>query len=258
MTSDDSQNPLNMGPDPYAGDTFVLPKTKCTLERRLFFRRLNEITGFLYVTKFSLDECKKRYAETIIPKLPFEEKTPIKIQLNSGNYVVMPAARLLNFTVDGVNVLTRQTLVMFYGSFETYLYQLFDRSFQAVGITENQFDISRDILMSRKWDGKFCKMSEVFNIGYRANDIVNHYSSFPLEFEGTKHKNPLHFLDDLAQVRHRIVHASSILEKDKMIFIDINSSHELFGFFFLLTDYIDILFVKRFGYTRDEVNPAEA
>lgn len=52
--------------------------------------------------------------------------------------------------------------------------------------------------------------------------------------------------------------ASSILENDKFIFIDMNIFHGFFGFFFLLTDYIDNLFAKRFAYARKRLNPSEA
>lgn len=256
--SPSSQNPLNMVPDPFAGDTFVLPKTECTSERRLFFKRMNEIQGFLYVTKLSFDVCKKHYEETIIPKLPSRENTPIKLTINGSNYIVMPAARIIELTTNGIDTLTRQAFVMFYGSFETYLYQLFERSFPIIGITEDILDRSRDILMSKKWDGKFCKMDDIFDVGYKAGKLMNCFSNFEMDFEGKKYKKPLDFLDELTQVRHRIVHASSILEKYQRVFIDMNIFHGLFGFFFLLTGYVDNLFAKRFGYTRQEINPAGA
>ena len=258
--SSNSQNPLNMVRDPFAGDTFVLPETECTFERRLFFKRMNEIQALLYVTKLSFDVCKKNYEENIIPKLPFKEKTPMKLEMSGGNFVSMPAKSIIELTTNGINIFTRQAFVMFYGSFETYLYKLFERSFQTVGMekAEEILDKSRDILMLKKWDGKFCKINEVFDIGYKASELINYFSNFEMDFDGRKHNNPLNFLDELAQVRHRIVHASSILEKDKMIFIDMNIFHGLLGFFFLFTDYIDSLFARKFGYTRQKINPAGA
>jgi hypothetical protein len=39
----DPEDPIGMVPDPLAGDLFVFPSTKCTRERRLFFKRTNEI-----------------------------------------------------------------------------------------------------------------------------------------------------------------------------------------------------------------------
>lgn len=251
-------NPLGMVPDPFAGNAFVLPKTVCTEERQQFFRRMNEIQALLYITKVSFDVCKERYEEVIIPKLPSKANTPIKLEMNGGNFIVMPADRIIGITTNGINLLTRQALVMFYGSFETYLFQLFEKSFPLVGITNDILDKSRDILMLKKWDGKFCKMNEVFKVDYRANDLTSKFNSFEMDFEGKKHKNPLNFLDELAQVRHRIVHASSILENNKLIFIDMNIFHGFFGFFFLLTDYVDNLFAKRFSYTRQRLNPSEA
>jgi hypothetical protein len=250
-------NPLSMVPDPYAGDTFVLPETNCTDERKQFFRRMNEIQAFLFITKLSFDVCKDKFAKVIIPKLTFQADTPIKLEMNGGNFVVMPASRIIEVTTNGINLLTRQAFVMFYGSFETYLFQLFEKSFPLIGVTEDILDRSRDILMLKKWDGKFCKMNEAFNIGYMAGDLIRQFNTFEMDFEGKKHKNPLNFLDDLAQIRHRIVHASSILENDKMIYIDMNIFHGFFSFFFLLTDYVDELFSKRFGYTRNSINPSK-
>ncbi|MCX5718162.1 MAG: hypothetical protein NTW44_07680 [Nitrospirae bacterium] len=257
MTSN-SDNPLNMVPDPFAGNTFVLSETECTDERKLFFRRMNEIHALLYITKISFDVCKERYEKDIIPKLPFKAETPIKIEMNGGNSIVMPAARIIEITKNGINLLTRQAFVMFYGSFETYLFQLFEKSFPLVCITDNILDKSRDILMRKKWDGKFCKMNEVFKVDYKANDLMNKFNSFEMDFEDKKHKNPLNFLDELAQVRHRIVHSSSILENNKLISIDMNIFHGFFYFFFLLTDYVDSLFAKKFAYTRQSLNPSEA
>ena len=79
-----------------------------------------------------------------------------------------------------------------------------------------------------------------------------------MNFGGSKYDNPLYFLHELAQVRHRIVHASSILENNKKIFIDMNIFNEFFGFFFHLTDYVDSLFAKKFGYDRKKMNSGES
>ena len=208
--------------------------------------------------KLSFDACKEKYEKDIIPKLPTGVKTPIKIEMNGGNSIIMPAGRIIEITTNGINLLTRQVFVMFYGSFETYLFQLIEKTFPLVGVTENLLDKSRDILMLRKWDGKFCKMNEIFKIGYQASDLITRFESFEMDFEGKKHKNPLDFLDKLAQVRHRIVHASSILENDELVFIDMNIFHDFFGFFFLLTDYIDKRFAEKFGYAREKLNPSKA
>lgn len=244
--------------DSFAGDTFVLPATECTDERKLFFRRMNELQSFLYIAKLSFDVCKENYEKVIIPKLHSKANTPIKLEMNGGNSIVMSAARIIEMTENGINLITRQAFVMFYGSFETYLFQLFEKSFPLVGTTDNILDKSRSILMGKKWDGKFCRMNAVFNIEYKAKDLMNRFNDFEMDFEGTKNKNPFNFLDDLAQVRHKIVHASSILDNGRLIFIDMNIFHGFFGFFYLLTDYVDNLFAKRFSYAQQKINPAEA
>lgn len=254
----DSENPLGMIPDPISGETFVFPVTKCTLERRLFFRRTNEIHALLLVTKHAYDETNKLYQQHM-QKLPKKENTPMKLELNTGNFIMFPAKRILDITKDGTNILARQIFVMFYGSFETYLYQLFEKSFAMLGVVKDEIiDRSIEILMRGKWDSKFNKMSKEFSLNFKAGELNKHFTGFELDFEGTTFINPLLFMDELAKVRHKIVHASSILDKNNLVSIDIDMFHGLSCFYFLLTDFIDSLFEKRFSYSRQEVNPAEA
>ena len=252
-----SKDPIGMVRDPYAGDGFVFPKANCTRERRIFIKRVNEIHALLYITKHAYDEMKMMY-QGRIPKLPFKDKTPIKIELSTGNATMFPASAIVRLSSDGINVLTRQAFIMFYGSFETYLFQLFERSFPNIGIKQDILDRSVEILMGGKWDSKFNKMSECFDLNFKAGELNNHFLEFELNFGGKILKSPLTFLDELAKVRHRIVHASSILEKDQLISVDLDIFHGFNGFYFLLTDFVDSLFSKRFDYPRSEINPAEA
>ncbi len=254
----DPENPLGMVPDQIAGDAFVFPLTKCTRERRLFFKRANEIHALLFITKHAYDETNQIYRWRI-PMFPKRENTPIKIELGSGQSLMFPAGYILKLSGDGINILTRQTFVMLYGSFETYLFQLFERSLALTGVAEEEaIDQSIEILMGGKWDSKFNRMSSVFGLDFKAGDLYKHFSGFELNFEGKLYKNPLLFMDELAKVRHRIVHASSILEKDQLISFGMEVFHGFYGVYFLLTDFVDSLFEKRFDYPRSEINPAEA
>jgi hypothetical protein len=187
-----------------------------------------------------------------------KQNTPLKFSLDSGDCIMTTPKKITSTAINGVNILTRQVFVMFYGSFETYLFELLERSFPLIGINEDILDKAREILMLRKWDGKFCRMNEEFNIGYKAKDLIAHFKDFDMDFEGVKFKNPLSFFDEIANVRHRIVHASSILENNKEIIINMNMFHGMFGFFLLLTEYIDNLFVKKFGYECKDMIPGEA
>lgn len=253
----DLENPLAKVFNPIS-EKFVMPVTKCTFERRLFFRRINEISALLFITKRSYDEMNKIY-QSYIRKMPAKENTRIKLELNTGNSIEFPAKLILNITNDGINILTRQHFVMFYGSFETYLYQLVEKSFTVRGIAEDQItERSIDLLMGGKWDSKFNKISNEFRLDFKAGELNQLFTGFNLDFEGKIFKNPLFFMDELAKVRHRIVHASSILDTNKLILIDINIFHGLYDFYFLLTDFIDSLFEKTFCYPRHDVNPAEA
>ena len=255
--SEQSKNPVGMVSAPYDGVGFVFPETLCTRERRYFFKRLNEIHALLYITKHSYDETKKLY-QSRIPKLTYMENTPIKLELSTGSSTIFPAKTILKYAGDGINILTRQAFIMFYGSFETYLFQLFERSFQNIGIEDDILERSIEILMGGKWDTKFNKMSSCFDLGFKAGSLNSHFTGFGLNFNGEILKSPLTFLDELANVRHRIVHASSILEKDQLISVEMDIFHGFYGFYFLLTDFVDNLFSNKFDYPRHKVNSAEA
>jgi hypothetical protein len=127
---------------------------------------MNEILGFLYVTTFSYSECGKNIGK-IIPKLPFGDKTDIKIEFKNGRSIVTPARQIVAMTKGGLDILARQVFIMIYGSFETYLFQIFDRSYPKIRVSENPLDVSMGILMRKKWDGKFCKMRDVFGVAYK-------------------------------------------------------------------------------------------
>ena len=58
-----------------------------------------------------------------------------------------------------------------------------------------------------------------------------------MNFEGRVYKNLLIFLDELVQIQHRIVHASSILEEDGLISVDMNMFRDFYGFYIRLTDF---------------------
>lgn len=257
MVKSENKNPLNMIADPYSGDTFVLPETLCTYERRLWFRRSNEIIAFLMTTELAIKESKSKY-EQIISQNNLKPDTPMKIQSSDGRSLVCPSKTLIKQFSQGVDILCRQIFIMLYGSIETFIFQLMERSFKEIGITEKILDQSLEIMMRKKWDSKLCRMSDVFELGYRAGELKNQFSNFEMNFEGKVFKNPLNFLDELAKIRHKIIHASSILEKGKYIFINAQVFHAYYAFCAMLTGYIDDLFAKKFEYQRETINPAKA
>lgn len=84
----------------------------------------------------------------------------------------------------------KDSFIMIYGSFETYLYALFERSFPYVGVKVDIFEKSLEILMKGRWDGKFCKIGQIFDIEYKAGQLMGHFSDFKMDFEGKIYKNP--------------------------------------------------------------------
>ncbi len=255
--ADEQNNPLGMIRDPYAGDSFVLPESLCTDERREWFRRSNEIMSFLTLSDLSLKECKSKY-EKLLTQKKLQPDTTLRLRFSDGRLIFMPVIKFLNGCNDSVEFLCRQVFVMLYGAWETYLFEIIEKSFPQVGVFENILEESLKIMMKGNWDGKFCKMGTRLGVGYRASDLIQHFGGFDMNFEGTIFKNPLHFLDELAQIRHKIIHASSILDNGKPIFINAQIFPAYFSFLVLLTDYVDNIFSKQFNYNRLKIKPAKA
>lgn len=255
--STDEHNPLGMIPDPYAGDTFILPETLCSDQRRLWFKRTNEIMGFLTLAELALKESRSKY-EQLMNQGKLKPDTPLKIASSDGRAMILPTHTFLKQCGNGVNILCRQVFIMLYGSLETFLFELIERSFLEIGVTDNILEQSLDIMMRKNWDGKLCKVRDIFGLSYKAANMINHFDGYQMEFEGKTFKNPLIFLDELAQIRHKIVHASSILEGGKLIFVNAQVFHAYYSFCALLTDYVDGLFAEKFAFPRVKINPAEA
>lgn len=251
------KNPLGMVRDSYAGDSFVLPAMLCTNERRSWFKRCKEIMAFLTITDLSLKECRNKY-ELLLSQKNLQLETPLKLGFSDGRSAVMPVKIFLNGCNEGVEFLCRQVFVMLYGAWEAFLFELLEKTFPLVGVSENIMEESFQIMMKGNWDGKFCKMESRLSIGYRAGDLIKHFDGFELNYEGTITKNPLIFLDELVQIRHKIVHASGMLNNGKPIFIKAEILPAFFSFFVLLTEYVDNLFSKKFSYVQSKINPAEA
>jgi len=255
--ADKSKNPIGMVRDPFAGDGFVLPDTLCTDERKALFRRDKEIMKFLTIADLALKECKNKY-EQLLSENNLKPDTPLKFGFSDGRSTIMPVRSYLDGCNEGVEFLCRQVFVMLYGSWETYLFEILERSFPQIGISENILEHSLKILMKGNWDGKFCKMQNTLGLSYKAGDLIKHFKGFEMTLEGKLFKNPFHFLDELAQIRHKIVHGSSMLDNGKPIYINAQVFPAYFSFFTLLTEYVDKLFSEKFNYTQLKINPAEA
>ncbi len=251
----DLNNPLCMVPDPYDGKSFIFPPTLCSNERKSWFRRANEIIGFLSTCELALEVFRSKY-ESIFTEGKLAPNTPFKIEFSDGRVIIMGISQLIERGRGATDILYRQIFVMLYGSLETYMFELLERSFLMIGVNEKILDKSLEIMMKKNWDGKLCKMNGVFDLNYKARDLTSHFQGFTMRLEDKTFDNPLVYLDELAQIRHKIVHASSILEEGKYININANLTHAWYAFHALLTEHIDKLFAQKFNYSQTLINPA--
>lgn len=260
----DSDNPLGMIKDPFVGDNFVFGETLCTVQRKNWFQNANQILAFQAATILSLQETKAKYSA-----LKLSQDTPIRLLYEDGMSFMTPLKLLVKFLDGGIHFMGQQIFIRLYGSFETYLFQLIDRTLIESGITEGRLEQSISIIMNKTWDGKFCAMNEKFGIGYKSSKLHKHFKDFPLVFMGGRFEEPLVFMDEIARIRHLIIHNSGIvdnhlaekyslpnLEEGKLILLDHRICIEFFAFLNLLTEYIDQLFSLKYNFHRESLNPA--
>jgi len=252
-----SPDPPGFVKDPFQGDSFVMAKTLCTRERRLFLKRSKEITSFLMTTEHALKLCCSKLQQDMA-KGTLQPNTPFRIKSSDGRSVIMTASSGVDRYHEGQDILRRQIFVMHYGSFETYLFQILERAFPDTGVDDEILKRSIGILHKTKWDGKFCRMREVFGLDYKKRELIDSFKDFQMKLNYEAYQDPLRFLDELAHLRHRIVHASSILHGKHLISIPAAILYSLFVFYARLTDYLDDLFAKKFGYSRQLIDPAKA
>ena len=101
-------------------------------------------------------------------------------------------------------------------------------------------------------------MRDTFGIDYKSSELKAHFQNFKMKFEGQQYKDPLQFLNELAQLRHRIVHASNIMQGTTIIVIRGQVLYKFHTFYALLTEYIDDLFAQKFDFERELIDPAKA
>ena len=265
--SREPDNPLGMIQLPDGGP-FVLPKTLATGRRQEFMQRANSILGFYIALTITASEGKKvidaheksgAFVDATTMRLPFETRGTVA-QFNYG------ALKLFHARAGAT--LTNQVFLMLYGNFEAFLSDLVLDALSELGDSPDPDQEAIELMTARKWPGKFDKMTQRLKVKLGKRVFVRDFSGIEVGFLGEATNDPRVYLQMMAYLRHRLVHAGSKanrqfvarypksgLKSGDPINLPLGLPLELQLIFTHLSATVDKAFAKQFGWERTMVAP---
>lgn len=262
-TTNKDENPLGMHPLEEGGP-FVLPPAACSQRRLEFFRRGNTILGFYTVTAIV-----SKTGQDVISNQEklgkFKPDTAFRLKMGDGSIAQMNYGLFKKYFTKAGAHLTNQVFLMLYGNFEAYLCDLVLDALTQMKVSDPYEETLR-LMYTSKWRGKMDRITQKLNVPLGTKVFVNQFKDIDMGFLGQQCKNPIEFLEKAADLRHRLVHYSSKVDKE---FLNVYPNAGLsegdtislpFGlpmslqlFYAHLTDVIDKAFSSKFGWQRTVV-----
>jgi len=165
--------------------------------------------------------------------------------------------------------LTNQAFLMIYGNFEAFLGDMVRDAFAASGSPDPEGETLKT-LSRKSWPGRFDAIHQRVGVRLPKRQFTVAFQNRRLVFLGQQRKDPRQFLDDLAQVRHLLVHSAGRLNAGflqqypraghsvgDLIKIPSDAPHELQLFFAVMTEIVDCALADQFGWSRPTKDPAK-
>lgn len=242
---------------------YILPPQLCSNRRREFFLRANRILGS-YTTLTIYSEYGKQWGELQAKNGVFGETTPMRFTIN-GRTMQTSYRKFKELYQKGIPQLTNYIYLMIYGNFESFLSDLVCDGLSDQG-HPNPEEETIKLMMATKWLGKIDRISQRLGVdlGKRKRDI--HFQNLHMEFAGNVYKDPIGFLQNMADIRHRLIHYSgridalfmiefpkSSISVGDLIVLPAHLPYDVNNYFVLLTELIDGAFSEQFGWSRESI-----
>lgn len=266
MANREAGNPLGMYQLPDGGP-FVLPQTLATVRRQEFLERATSNLGFYVALNITASEGKKvidahersgKFVDATLMRLSFEARGIA--QFNYGAFK--------RFHASAGATLTNQVFLMLYGNFEAFLSDLVLDALSELGDSQDPEKEVIDMMMAAKWPGKLDRIAQRLKVKIGKRMLVRHFSGIDMGFLGQATDDPRVYLQMMADLRHRLVHAGSKvnrrfvarypksgLKAGDPISLPLGLPLELQLWLTHLSEAIDGAFASRFGWDRTMVAP---
>jgi hypothetical protein len=257
-------NPLGMQPLEHK-DMYVLPSQLCSQKRSDFISRGNRILGS-YTAIVACGNLGNEFVESQARTGKFNELTPMRLTINERT-LQTTYRQIKNLYRKGCPQLVNYIFLMIYGNFEAFLADSVNDGLTAQKhLTPTEETIR--LTMAAKWLGKIDRISQRFDIDLGKRIRTKKFTELKMEFQNTVYKDPIDFLQKMADVRHRLIHSSGRvdslflgefpncgLSEGDLIELPPSIPYDVHFFFVLLTDLIDEAFSMKFSWSRTKISP---
>jgi hypothetical protein len=164
--------------------------------------------------------------------------------------------------------LTNQVFLMLYGNFEAYLGDLVMDGLTQMGTKPDPYEKALELMVLSKWEGKIDRICLKLDVPLGKGVLTTKFEGFDLGFFNEKCKNPVEFMEKLAELRHLLVHSCGRVDNaflpahpnlglaaGQVIPLPFKLPMELQLFFSHLSDAFDEAFSSTFGWQRIPVAP---
>lgn len=263
---DNPENPFSLK-ELALGESYVLGPELCTYWKKEFLRRGNSILASYSMAScyaslgnqqiVSLEEINKINAET-------DFRLTIGKRFMRCNYGLMK--KTFNETL---RQLSNQAFLMVYGNLEAYLIDVVYEAFSNQGSADPSQD-AVNIMARTKWEGKIDSICQRFSLELGKRQFADSFRNIKMEFLGESFSEPLPFLQNIAEIRHLLVHSSGRIgdrliqrypeagfTKDTVIAIPFELPFDLHLFLTVFSDVFDKSFSDKFNWPRNIVQPEQ-
>ena len=255
-----NDNPFNMEElTQYGG--FVLGEALCTERRKDFLLRGNNI-----LTSFTIIANLSNFGYQYINKQDIPNERRMRLTIGK-RFIQCKNITLKDMYIPSLKQLANQTFVSIYGNFEAYLIDILIDALERLGESNPQQE-SMKILAMRGWEGKIDSIGQKLNIKVGKGKFREKFKDIPMEIEGKACSDAISFLQNIADVRHLIVHTAgrvdarlaknypdANLKEGDEIAIPVELAFDLHIFLVSFTEIFDKAFSERFKWEQKVIHP---
>jgi hypothetical protein len=257
-------NPLGMRQIEPDGP-FVLSPVLCSERRKEYFHRANRILA-TYCSLAAYAHFGKEALESTANQKQLSDTNPIRI--NMSDYVMQTTYRQLRKSHSRAGAqLTNQIFLMIYGNFDAYLFDLVRDALSDLAV-QDPIQEAVSMLASMRWAGKIDRLSNKLSVKLPKRKLLQKYKDIEMGFLGKASKNPIDFLQSMANLRHRLVHSAgradpkliqeypnSGLKEGDLIELPFGLPYSINFFFVPFTDVLDESFCDQYSWRREMIAP---
>lgn len=240
---------------------YILGDELCTERRKDFLLRGNNIlASYTNIATFSNMGFEQ------INKLRLNGDTPMRLTLGR-RLIQCKHTTLINMYPKSLKQLANQTLTSIYGNFEAYIIDILIDAFDRMG-ADNPQQESLKMLSMKGWEGKIDSIGQKLGVSIGKKQFQEKFKGIPMEFEGQACANSILFLQNIADVRHLIVHSAGRIDRrlansyphvnlreGDEIAVPVELPFDLHMFLIAFSDVFDRAFADKFNWERRVVQP---